>query len=343
MNHYNHIYADGKWNHFMDQTHLGYKSWMPPRKNNLDAIDLKEIEPLAKATMGISISGTEQSWPGSSEKAILPELDVFNNSKQYIEIFNRGNMPFDYKITSNVSWLTFSDTNGQIDKDDKRIWIKLDQTKVPIGNSEGIITIKGANEEVAIAVKAFKPVNNSSIKGFVESGGVIAIEAEHFSKNKEVGESKWIKIEDYGLTLSGMRATAPAHTQAAIPNTNAPCLEYPVYLFSKDSIDVTLISSPLLNFMPERDFKLAVSFDDEEPQCVTNVPKVYKIDYSNLDWSKSVVDQARRTYVSLKVPQAGFHTLKVWMIDPGIVLEKIIINTGGLKSSYLGPNEGCFK
>jgi hypothetical protein len=194
MNHYNQIYANGKWNHFMDQTHLGYKSWMPPKKNSLDAIDLKEIEPLAKGSMGISISGTEESWPDSSKKAILPELDVFNNSKQYIEIFNRGNRPFDYKITTNVSWLTFSESNGQINKEDKRIWIKLDQTKAPVGNSEGIISIKGANEEVVIDVKAFKPEKDENIKGFVESGGLIAIEAEHFSKNKVVGDSKWVKI-----------------------------------------------------------------------------------------------------------------------------------------------------
>ena len=31
MGYYNREYAGGKWNHFMDQTHLGYKSWVDPR------------------------------------------------------------------------------------------------------------------------------------------------------------------------------------------------------------------------------------------------------------------------------------------------------------------------
>ena len=35
----------------------------------------------------------------------------------------------------------------------------------------------------------------------------------------------------------------------------------------------------------------------------------------------------------------GTHTLKVWMIEPAVVIQKIVINTGGLIASYLGPPE----
>ena len=31
--HYNHIMSGGKWNHIMDQTHIGYKSWNDPKHN----------------------------------------------------------------------------------------------------------------------------------------------------------------------------------------------------------------------------------------------------------------------------------------------------------------------
>jgi len=30
--------AEGKWNHFMDQTHLGYTSWNDPPRNSLRAV-----------------------------------------------------------------------------------------------------------------------------------------------------------------------------------------------------------------------------------------------------------------------------------------------------------------
>ena len=340
MNHYNTIYADGRWNHFMDQTHLGYTSWSPPKENSLKAVPLSDVQPLEQASMGVSIPGTVASWPGSSEKAVLPELDIFNNKEQYIEIFNRGKVPFEYTITTNVPWLTISERKGKIDKTDKRIWVKLNEKLLPKGKTPANITISGAGQSVTITAQAFQPQDLKSVKGYVESGGLIAIEAEHFSKNKEKGERKWIKIDDYGLTLSGMRATAPAYVPAATPKKDAPCLEYPVYLFSKGTFEISIVTSPLLNFIPNKDIKFAVSFDDEEPQYVTNVPNNYKI--NSPEWSKAVVDQARQSKIKMNVRQSGYHTLKIWMIDPGVVLEKIIINTGGLKPSYLGPKESYF-
>lgn len=35
----------------------------------------------------------------------------------------------------------------------------------------------------------------------------------------------------------------------------------------------------------------------------------------------------------------GTHVLRVWMIEPAAVIQKIVINTGGLRQSYLGPPE----
>jgi hypothetical protein len=341
MSYFNRDFANGKWNHFMDQTHLGYIDWSDPKTNNLNAIKLTEIQVPDSALLGVSIEGSELSWPNSGVKAVLPDFDIFSNSQHYIEIFNKGKVSFEYTITANVPWLTFSSCNGMLNNNDKRILIGLDESKLPKGKTEGIIKIAGTEKEVLVKVNAFNPteIKNEKPKAFVESAGVISIEAEHYSKNIEQGDRKWIKVEDYGLTLSGMRATAPANVPAATPGKDAPCLEYPIYLFSKDSIQVTLVTSPLLNFMPGRDIRVAVSFDDDKPQFITNVPDKFKVHWSNPGWAQTVVNQARYCKATFNVTKSGYHMLKVWMIDPGVIVEKIILNAGGLKPSYLGPPE----
>jgi len=60
---------------------------------------------------------------------------------------------------------------------------------------------------------------------------------------------------------------------------------------------------------------------------------------SNRDWETTVKDAVRYVKASFTLAEPGYHTLKVWMVDPGLVLEKLVVDLGGLKPSYLGPPE----
>jgi hypothetical protein len=116
-----------------------------------------------------------------------------------------------------------------------------------------------------------------------------------------------------------------------------------MYLFKTGTVDVTTINSPTLNFMPDRGLQYAISFDDESPQIVTIIPENYNAQNGNRDWEKSVADNMRISRTNHTITKPGYHTLKIWMVDPGVVLQKIIVNTGGLKPSYLGPPESFKK
>ena len=339
MTFYNKIYADGRWDHFMDQTHLGYTSWNPPRRNSLSAIPLTDVTPHPSEGLGLAVEGSQDAWPGTDRKAILPTFDPYMGQTHWLELFNRGTKSYAFEIRSEVPWLKLSETKGMIDASDKRIELELIVDKLPQGTSEGKVLILAEGKQLEVFVKGFKAKDAelSKINGFVESNGFISIEAAHFFKNEAKGERKWLIIDDYGLTLSGMRATAPVDAVSAVPGKDAPCLEYPVYFFTAGEFEVNFITSTLLNFMPGRDISFAVALNNETAKNVVNVPANYSV--NDRTWGPMVQNSARKSVAKIKVSTPGAYTLKVYMVDPGVVIQKILINTGGLKNSYLGPNE----
>ncbi|HTP12909.1 MAG TPA: glycosyl hydrolase 115 family protein [Bacteroidota bacterium] len=340
MGYFNRTFAGGKWNHFMDQSHLGYTNWADPPENSLRAITLKELKLPQQASMGVAIEGSEQAWPDSSTTAILPEFDVFNDQKYFVEIFNRGTEAFSFSVRSSYPWIHISSTRGTVRKQ-SRLWVRVDWNAVPPEVTRGTLTISGANNTVTVYVDASKPmgVTPTSLQGFVESGRVVSMEAAHFAVNDAAGSYRWIGIDGYGHTLSAMKSIAPLDAPPAIPGTNAPCLQYRMYLFTTGEVDVEGVFGPVLNFTPARGVRYGVSFDDNPPQIVTLVPENYSAQNGNHDWEKSVEDNARYSHSKHTISSPGYHTLKIWMVDPGVVLEKIVVDLGGVKPSYLGPPE----
>jgi hypothetical protein len=344
MGYFNRIFANGKWKHFMDQSHLGYTSWADPPVNSLRAIKLIQTDVPEEAILGIAPEGSEKVWPGEESDPVLPEFDIFNRQNHYIDVFNKGVTPFEFSVSSDVSWIIINKTKGTIYKD-PRLWISVDWVKTPEGKSNGIINIKGAGKEVNVKVTAFRPsqITPESLEGFIEGEGYVSVEAEHFSRKTNTENRQWVRIEDYGHTLSAMRANAPADAPPAFPGKDSPCLEYKMYLFSTGEFDVTSIFSPTLNFIPGRGLQYAISIDDQPPQIITLVPENYNAQNRNTDWERSVSDNARFILTKHNISSPGYHTLKIWMIDPGVVIQKIILNTGGVKPSYLGPPESFHK
>jgi hypothetical protein len=340
MAYFNHTLAGGKWDHFMDQTHLGYTTWQDPPHNSLRAIKLVETEVPDAAAMGVAVEGSDAVWPDINSEAILPQFDSFNRQRHYIEVFNRGKTDFDFTATTSEPWIVLSEPGGTVGKD-RRLWVSVNWGNAPKGESSGTIKITGTTNEVVVKVNLFNPteVTRDSLQGFVEGGGFVSIEPAHFTKKTDAGDNHWIKIPDYGRTLSGMRAAQPVDALGATPGKDSPCLEYRVYLFSTGAVDVATITSPTLNFVPGRGLRLAVSFDDETPQVITLVPADYKAQNGNHDWEKVVGDNARTVRSTHTLETPGYHTLKYWMVDPGVVLQKIVVDCGGVKPSYLGPPE----
>jgi hypothetical protein len=147
------------------------------------------------------------------------------------------------------------------------------------------------------------------------------------------GGVHWEILPDFGRTLGGV-TPFPVTAASLTPSADSPRLEYRVWLFSTGEIPATLYLAPTQAFIPGHALRCAVSLDDQPPQLVDVSPEGVKG-----AWEQSVLDGARVVTVPLHVAASGAHTLKFWMIDPGVVLEKIVLNAGGARPSYLGPPE----
>lgn len=342
MTYYNKVFAGGKWDHFMDQPHIGYTTWRDPPENNMSAIRLTAVEPVSGAKLGVAVQGSRDAWPGSQGQARLPKFDALNQQRQSIDVFNRGRSAFDYVAIPSVPWVVLTESRGRVEKD-KRLWVTIDWTRAPGGAASGEVKITGAGEEVVVKVDTFTPadVTRTSLQGFAEGQGLVSIEAEHFSKKNDNGDRRWIRVEDFGHTLSGMRADAPVDTPGAEPGTNAPSLEYRMYLSTPGAVTANLTVAPTLNFVAARGLSIAVSFDDEAPKIVNILPANYNAQNGNRDWEESVRNNSRTVTSSHTVTGAGYHTLKVWMVDPAVVLQRIVVHTpeSAKPVTYLGPPE----
>ena len=115
---------------------------------------------------------------------------------------------------------------------------------------------------------------------------------------------------------------------------NGMRLEYQMYLFHDGPVNVDAYLAPTQKFLPGEGFRYAISFDDEAPQVIN-----IHASYAQADWERSVKDGIRILRSKHTLAKAGYHTLKFWLIDPGLVLEKLVVDTGGVRPSYLGPPE----
>ena len=309
---YNHTMAGGKWDHMMDQTHIGYTYWQEPRQNNMPAV--KEIQLPAEAAMGVD-----------AESGVI---DVFHKQSRYIDLYNKGQAPFQFTATASAPWIVLSEPQGAVVKE-RRLSVSVDWSKAPKGTGAGVVKITGPGEPAEVKVESFQPAG--AVSGFVETGGVVSIEAVHYTDKADTAAAHWDSIDDYGRTLGSM-AVFPFTAASAEP-PDAPRLDYRMHLFDGGKAEVSTIIAPTQNFVPGRGLRFAIAFDNQPPEIVD------ALEHNALrDWETTVKDSVRIVKTTHTIA-AGSHTLKIWMVDPGIVLQKLVVDMGGLKPSYLGPPE----
>ena len=322
--------ANGKWNHMMSQTHIGYTYWQQPNVQVMP--DVKEIVVPEKADMRLTVEETEKFCSQNKDEIVLPEFDSFGNQSYYIDIFNGGKSPFDYKVITKENWLKVSSKKGQVQAIE-RIWISIDWAKIKVGKHNSLLKVsdtKGKTFTVKIvAVKRESVVVKRP--AFAESNGYVSIEAEHYSEIQNTSELSWKVIPNLGKTLSAI-TTFPV---TVTPDKyDSVALEYDVYLQSTGEATLTLFLSPTLKYNENKGLSYAVSMDGGKEQIVN-----FNQNYTEAEWRIWVADNCIRSTTKFKIFTSGLHNIRFRVLDAGVVLQKLVLDMGGVKPSYLGAPE----
>lgn len=330
--------AGGKWNHMMSQTHIGYTSWNNPPANKMPAVSYIHVQ--EKAALGYSIEHSSGlPWSGGINGREFVSFDPVNDQHHYVELFNRGRLPLNYTITPRDAWIRLSSEKGSFQYEEK-VYVSVDWSKAPKGKATGEIVISGAGQHYAVKV----PIRNDlpPATGFVENNGVVSMEAAHFTRKVDSKDIRWTLIPNLGRTSSAITAE-PADAKSQAPDPKTPRVEYVFTIFDEKELKVETYLSPTLNYQKNEGLKFAIAIDDEEPQIVNMHEGETVPDWEYPDWwNNSVGDHIKKKQTVHKAVKPGTHTLKIWMIDPGVVFQKFVIDAGGLKPSYLGPPESIY-
>ncbi|MFT3829722.1 MAG: glycosyl hydrolase 115 family protein [Opitutaceae bacterium] len=335
-----HTLNGGKWNHQMDQAKFGYMMWQQPPAEVMPAVAL--VRPNKGAVAALAVEGSETGWPvWGAPRPTLPPIDVFGRPPRWVELFNRGDAAYSFTATPDQPWLRIEPATGEV-KDTTRLAVSVDWATAPEGNTTAKIalhTTGGANFTVAVPIVNPVELRPGAFAGFVEVDNHVAIEAPHFARAVGDREAAWSVLPDFGRALGGV-TIFPVHAAERTPGGSSPRLEYDLHFFSAGEAKVELTVAPSLDFHPENPLRIAVSFDDQKPQIlrIATNPNTWE------PWGTAVGEGVRRVTSSHPLGQAGRHTLKVWAVTPGVVLERIVIDTGtgkapGVRPSYLGPDE----
>jgi len=185
--------------------------------------------------------------------------------------------------------------------------------------------------------RAAIPAGYKTTAFFQDEEKGVSMEAAHFSKAINTKDIQWKIIPDLGSTGSAI-TTFPVSAKAQVPGGNAAHVEYEFYTYSTGDFSVNAYFSPTLNFQNTTEgLQYAVSIDNETPQ-ILSINSEDKNTGAGI-WNKWVAENIIIKSSKHSIAVAGKHLLKYWMVNPGLVLQKLVLDFGGVQQSYFGPPE----
>lgn len=329
--------GDGQWTSFMhDEPRYQSVFNMPP---------VSRVMPLAQAGLGVAVEGAIDAWTQAPTRAFeaaetslrverwrtngaasdrLPVFERATDRRYFIDGFNIGGGTLAIDAQGSAPWIRIE--RQAMPGGDQRLWVSIDWSKVAGASASGTVTVSGAGASRAIAIEAR---NVGAPRGLlVEDNRILSFNASRHSRLQAVGGLGWEAMPQLGR--SGQAIASSVALPSAADPAKAPYAEYRFRTTSSGAakLRATLLPSFALN--AETKLRYGVSIDGGPIQVV---------DADKRNWEDGVERNATTSVTQWTLPKAGDHTLRLYALDPRVVVDSFVIDFGGLAKAYLAPPE----
>ena len=328
----------GKWNHMMSmrQNYDGVSAYF--NLPHLATHDAAGAPRLALQVAGEDVTGARAFHA-------LPAFDNYLRRTYPVEIYNRGGGTLAWTAHASEPWVVLSKSAGKT-ADEERITVGIDWEKAPSGNAvPAQIVFRAGEQSEKVLVSLFNPTapSRAELRGiYLENNGCVSIPAAGCPRVRENDRIKITAVEDLGIEGPALQLGDPTAPLQIFRSRDVPCAEYDFYAFDAGSVDVYTYVLPTFPLHADRDFRIGENTNTDTKYSVQiddgalATPSSSHVEYSQV-WFESVLRNCAVNKSTLHIDKPGRHTLRIRVGDPGIVLQKIVLDFGGMKRSYLGP------
>lgn len=335
---------DGKWNHVMTMGQGFAASYFKKPV-------LREVKLSPAPELGVMVEN-EGSLNGVSSYHLLPAFNGYFRCAYFIDIFNKGKGQLSWTAETDKEWILLSRTSGKT-ADEDRIMVSVDWNNVPVGDKiAGTVTIKdGSGVQENVLVSVFNPSSptREDLNGiYVQHSGYVSIDAAGYHRKRENDAIRIIDIPNLGIENKAVQFGNPMMPKQNTRNGDVPCVEYDFYTFEQGSVDVYTYVLPTFVLSADRGYSghEATNIETQYGVCIDDGPvmnpSTSSVEYAQI-WYESCLKNCRVNKTTLHINEPGRHSIRILCGDAGTVLQKIVLDFGGLKRSYLGPEPTMVK
>lgn len=328
----------GKWNHVMTMNQGFAASYF-------QLPELRDVELEAGPRLGVEAEG-EDVMKGACGFHMLPVFDKFLRRTSYFDIYDKGREPLRWTVRASDDWIVPGRTSGETAAEE-RIEVAVDWSKVPSGDRvTGFLEIETQHgERDRVLVSVFNPVSPTceELRGvYVQHNGYVSIPAAGFHRKSENEAIRIRPVPNLGVENAAVQLGDPLAPKQNTRRREVPGVEYDFYTFEQGSVDVYTYVLPTFVISADRGYAghEATNLETQYGVCIDEGPvmnpSTSSIEYAQI-WYESVLKNCRVNKTTLHIDRPGRHTLRILCGDAGTVLQKIVLDFGGMKRSYQGP------